>query len=71
MSRKATFMLQHTGRSSQKQCAKLRSWAKYFANAMERAEVRLLNRFMSEGWFPFGLDCRRGAKNCLFLYLVL
>ena len=24
-----------------------------------------------KGWFPLGVDCRRGAKYSLFLYLVL
>ena len=34
----------------------------------------LLNRVQlairTEGWFPLGVDCRRSAKNSLFIYLV-
>ena len=26
---------------------------------------------LSKGWFPLGVDCRRGAKHSFFLYLVL
>ena len=26
---------------------------------------------ITKGWFSLGVDCRRGAKSSLFLYLVL
>ena len=26
---------------------------------------------LAEGWFPLGVDCRRGVKNSLILHLVL
>ena len=30
-----------------------------------------LRSALTKGWFPLGVDGRRGAKNSLFLYLVL
>ena len=44
----------------------------FYTNNLPKTGCDLRSKIPNnKGWFPLGLDCRRGEKNSLFLYLAL